>query len=175
MRRTRCAEPDAPDPMRQTGVMPTVFVLNGPNLNLLGTREPAVYGHATLADVEKLCREAAAGLGLDVELRQSNHEGDLVDWIQEAGRGVADGSVLGVVLNPGAYTHTSIALHDAIAGTGVPVIECHLSNVHAREEFRHRSYVSPVARGIVVGFGVAGYSLAIEGLARLLGHAATRG
>jgi len=151
--------------------MPTVLVLNGPNLNLLGKREPAVYGSTTLADVEKLCRETAAGLGLDVDFRQSNHEGVLVDWIQEAGRGVADGTVLGVVLNPGAYTHTSIALHDAIAGTGVPVVECHVSNVHAREEFRHRSYVSPVARGVIVGFGVAGYPLAIEGLVRLLGGA----
>jgi len=147
--------------------MSTVFVLNGPNLNLLGTREPGVYGTQTLGDVEDLCRRTASALGLDVDLRQSNHEGDLVDWIQEAGRGLADGSTLGVVLNPGAYTHTSIALHDAIAGTGVPVIECHLSNVHARESWRHHSYVSPVARAIVVGFGVAGYALAIEGLARV--------
>ena len=147
--------------------MATVFVLNGPNLNLLGTREPGVYGSATLADVEKLCRDAAAGVGLDVDCRQSNHEGDLVDWIQEAGRGHADGTVLGVVLNPGAYTHTSVALRDAISGTGVPVIEGHISNVHAREPFRHRSHVSPVARAIVVGFGVAGYPLAIEGLARV--------
>jgi 3-dehydroquinate dehydratase II len=153
--------------MGQTDGMPTVFVLNGPNLNLLGTREPAVYGSATLADVDKLCRQTAAPLGLEVDVRQSNHEGDLVDWIQEAGRGTADGSVLGIVLNPGAYTHTSIALRDAIAGTGAPVIECHVSNVHAREEFRHRSHVSPVARGIVVGFGIIGYALAIEGLARL--------
>jgi 3-dehydroquinate dehydratase II len=149
--------------------MPTVFVLNGPNLNLLGTREPAIYGSATLADVEKLCRAAAAPLGLEVDFRQSNHEGDLVDWIQEAGRGVADGTVVGAVLNPGAYTHTSVALHDVIAGTGVPVIECHVSNVHAREAFRHHSYVSPVARGIVVGFGIAGYALAIEGLHRVCG------
>ena len=143
--------------------MATVYVLNGPNLNLLGTREPGIYGSTTLADVEKLCREAAARLDLDVDFRQSNHEGDLVDWIHQAGRGVADGTVL----NPGAYTHTSIALHDAISGTGVPVVECHISNVHAREPFRHHSYVSPVARAIVVGFGVAGYPLAIEGLARL--------
>ncbi|HEY6798390.1 MAG TPA: type II 3-dehydroquinate dehydratase [Kineosporiaceae bacterium] len=149
--------------------MPTVFVLNGPNLNLLGTREPALYGSATLGDVEKLCRETASRLGLDVDVRQSNHEGDLVDWIQEAARGVADGTVLGVVINPGAYTHTSIALHDAIAGTGIPVIECHVSNVQAREEFRHHSFISPVARGIVVGFGVAGYALAIEGLHRITG------
>jgi len=147
--------------------MPTVFVLNGPNLNLLGTREPGVYGTATLPDVEKLCRGTAAGLGLELDFRQTNHEGVLVDWIQEAGRGVAGGTALGVVLNPGAYTHTSVALRDAIAGTGVPVIECHLTNVHAREPFRHHSYVSPVARAIIVGFGIEGYPLAIEGLARL--------
>lgn len=144
-----------------------MFVLNGPNLNLLGTRETAVYGSATLTDVEKLCRDAADGLGLDVDFRQTNHEGDLVDWIQEAGRGAAEGRVLGVVINPAAYTHTSIALHDAIAAVDVPVIECHLTNVHARESFRHHSHVSPVARAIVVGFGVAGYPLAIEGLHRL--------
>lgn len=150
-----------------TSARPIVFVLNGPNLNLLGTREPAVYGSATLADVERLCRDAADDLGLDVDFRQSNHEGDLVDWIHEAGRGAADGSVLGVVINPGAYTHTSVALHDAIAGVDVPVIECHISNVHARESFRHHSYVSPVARAIVVGFGVAGYPLAVQGLHRL--------
>jgi 3-dehydroquinate dehydratase-2 len=147
--------------------MPTVLVLNGPNLNLLGTREPAIYGSATLADVEKLCRVTAAPLGLEIDFRQSNHEGDLVDWIQEAAQPVADGTVLGVVINPGAYTHTSIALHDAIAGTGVPVIECHISNVHAREAFRQHSYVSLVARGVVAGFGVSGYALAIEGLHRI--------
>jgi 3-dehydroquinate dehydratase II len=146
---------------------PTVFVFNGPNLNLLGTREPAVYGTATLADVETLCHQTADGLGLVADVRQTNHEGVLVDWIQEAGRAVAGGTAIGVVLNPGAYTHTSVALHDAIAGTAVPVIECHLSNVHAREAFRHHSYVSPVARGLVIGFGVAGYPLAIEGLHRL--------
>ena len=149
--------------------MPTVLVLNGPNLNLLGTREPEVYGHTTLADVEELCRSEAAGLGLDVDFRQTNHEGVLVDWIQEAGAAAADGRVVGVVLNPGAYTHTSIALHDAIAGVAVPVVECHISNVHAREGFRHHSYVSPVARAILVGFGVQGYPLAIQGLHRLLG------
>jgi 3-dehydroquinate dehydratase-2 len=144
----------------------TVLVLNGPNLNLLGSREPEVYGHETLADVEKLCRKEAAGLGLDVDVRQSNHEGDLVDWIHEAGRGHADGSVLGVVLNAGAYTHTSIALHDAIAASRVPVVECHISNVFAREAFRQHSFVAPVARGVVVGFGTTGYALAIQGLAR---------
>lgn len=139
-----------------------VFVLNGPNLNLLGTREPAVYGAATLADVEASCRRKAEDLGLVVEFRQSNHEGDLIDWIHEAGRRDA-----AVVINPGAYTHTSIALHDAIKGSGVMAIEVHLSNVHAREEFRHRSYVSPVARGVIVGLGPNGYLLALEAIAAI--------
>ena len=146
----------------------TVLVLNGPNLNLLGTREPGVYGTATLADVEALCREEAARYGLAVEARQSNHEGELVDWVQEAGRRFADGEAVGVVLNAGAYTHTSVALRDAIAGTGVPVVEVHVSNVHAREDFRHHSYLSPVAAGIVAGFGVDGYALAVAALARRL-------
>jgi 3-dehydroquinate dehydratase-2 len=145
----------------------TVFVLNGPNLNLLGTREPGVYGGTGLGEVETLCRDVATGLGLEIDFRQSNHEGDLVDWIHEAGRGHEEGTVLGVVLNPGAYTHTSIAIRDAVAGVGVPVIECHISNVHAREAFRHHSHLSAVARAIVIGFGVAGYPLAIEGLHRL--------
>jgi 3-dehydroquinate dehydratase II len=146
--------------------MATILVLNGPNLNLLGTREPAVYGSATLADVEALCHVSAAALGHTADCRQSNHEGVLVDAIQEAGRAHAAGSLLGVVLNAGAYTHTSVALHDAIKGSGVPVVEVHISNVHAREPFRHHSYLSPAAAGIVVGFGVDGYRLAIEGLAR---------
>jgi 3-dehydroquinate dehydratase-2 len=146
-----------------------VIVLNGPNLNLLGLREPAVYGHATLADVEQLCRDAGAKLGVAVECLQSNHEGALVDALQAAGRGVKAGEVVGVVFNPGAYTHTSIALHDAIKGAEVPVVEIHISNVHAREAFRHHSHVSPAAAGIVVGFGVDGYRLAIEGLVRKQG------
>ncbi|MFZ1388334.1 MAG: type II 3-dehydroquinate dehydratase [Thiolinea sp.] len=146
--------------------MATILVLNGPNLNLLGQREPAQYGYTTLADVEKLCADTAKRLGFEVKCLQSNHEGVLLDAIHEAGRGVKDGSVLGVVMNPGAYTHTSIALHDAIKGAEVPLIEVHISNVHAREEFRHHSYVSPAAAGIVVGFGVDGYVLAIEGLVR---------
>jgi 3-dehydroquinate dehydratase-2 len=144
--------------------MKTVLVLNGPNLNLLGTREPAIYGAQTLADVEKICRDEAARLGLDVDFRQSNHEGELIDWIHEAGRQSAAGDLIGAVFNPGAYTHTSIALHDAIKGSGLPVIECHISNVHTREEFRNHSYISPAARGIVVGFGVRGYAVAIHGL-----------
>jgi 3-dehydroquinate dehydratase II len=147
--------------------MAAVHVLNGPNLNLLGTRKPEVYGTTTLADVEALCREEAGKLGLDVVFRQSNHEGQLVDWIHEAGREVKAGGCIGAVLNPGALTHTSVALHDAIEGVDLPLVECHISNVHRREEFRHHSYVSPVARGIVIGFGVYGYVLAINGLHRL--------
>ena len=144
--------------------MKKILVLNGPNLNLLGTREPEQYGRDTLADVERLCAEAGANHGVEIECRQSNHEGVLIDWIHEAGREVAAGNMLGVVMNPGAYTHTSIALHDAIKGASVPLIELHISNVHAREEFRHRSYISPAARGIIVGLGVKGYALAIAAL-----------
>ena len=146
--------------------MKTILVLNGPNLNLLGTREPAVYGAATLADVETLCSATGERLGFTVDCRQSNHEGVLIDAIHEAGRAYAAGTLAGVVFNAGAYTHTSIALHDAIKGTGVPLIEVHISNVHARESFRHHSWLSPVAAGIVVGFGIDGYRLAIEGLAK---------
>lgn len=147
--------------------MKRILVLNGPNLNLLGTREPAVYGAETLADVERLCKEEADKLGLEVDCRQSNHEGQLIDWIHEAGREIAAGNLLGVVFNPGAFTHTSIALHDAIKGANATVIELHISNVHARETFRHRSYISPAARGIIVGFGVQGYAIAIAALARV--------
>ena len=145
----------------------TALVLNGPNLNLLGTREPAVYGAQTLADVEALCAKACTEHGFALDFRQSNHEGVLVDWIHEAGRAHAAGTLAGIVFNPGAYTHTSIALHDAIKGTGVTVIELHISNVHAREAFRHHSYISPAARGVIVGLGVAGYALAIRALAGL--------
>jgi 3-dehydroquinate dehydratase-2 len=146
--------------------MAKILILNGPNLNLLGQREPAVYGHTTLSDVEALCADAAQALGHSVECLQSNHEGVLLDTLQAAGRRVKSGELLGVVFNPGAYTHTSVALHDAIKGAEVPVIEVHISNVHAREAFRHHSYVSPAAAGVVVGFGVDGYRLAIEGLVR---------
>lgn len=145
--------------------MKTALVLNGPNLNLLGSREPAVYGAQTLADVETLCRAACAAHGFALDFRQSNHEGVLVDWIHEAGRAQAAGTLAGVILNAGAYTHTSVALHDAIKATGVAVIELHISNVHAREPFRHHSYISPVARGVIAGLGVAGYALAIAALA----------
>ena len=146
--------------------MKTLLVLNGPNLNLLGTREPAVYGATTLADVEAMCKAAGEKLGFTVDCRQSNHEGALIDAIHEAGRAFAAGTHAGVVLNAGAYTHTSVALHDAIKGAAVPVIELHISNVHARETFRHHSWISPAAAGIIVGFGVDGYVLAIEALAR---------
>lgn len=147
--------------------MKKILVLNGPNLNLLGTREPVQYGSATLADVEALCRATAGRLGYEVDCFQSNWEGALIDKIHEYGRLHKEGQALGCVFNPGAYTHTSIALHDAIKGVdGLPVIECHISNVHAREAFRHHSWISPTAAGIVVGFGVDGYALAIEGLVR---------
>ena len=147
--------------------MTSVYVLNGPNLNLLGMREPLNYGNATLADVEHSCREVADELGWSLEFRQTNREGELVDWIQEAGAAQSAGEAVGVVLNAAAYTHTSIALHDAIVGSGARVIEVHIYNVHRREPFRHLSYVSPVAAGIIVGLGVAGYPLALRALATL--------
>ena len=144
--------------------MPSVLVLNGPNLDLLGTRRPEVYGTATLADVERLCRERAAELGLEVTCRQSNSEGQLIDWLHAEGAAVREGRSIGAVYNPGAHAHTSIALRDAIEGVDLPVVEVHISNVHAREEFRHHSFISPVARGVVVGLGVQGYALALTGL-----------
>lgn len=144
----------------------TVFVLNGPNLNLLGTREPQVYGAQTLADVEQLCAQACARHGLQLRFHQSNHEGQLIDWIHEAGQLHARGALAGVILNAGAYTHTSIALMDAIKGTGVALLELHISNVFAREAFRHHSYLSPVARAMMCGFGVQGYVLAVDAVAQ---------
>ena len=139
----------------------TIYVINGPNLNLLGTREPAIYGRSTLKDVEALCRKAAAAHGLAIEFRQSNHEGDVVDWIQEASAKKA----VGIVLNPAGFTHTSVAIHDAIKAADVPVIETHISNIHAREDWRHHSYVSLVAKAVICGFGIQGYALAIDGIA----------
>jgi 3-dehydroquinate dehydratase-2 len=142
---------------------PTVLVLNGPNLNLLGVREPDTYGRETLADIEEACLEAADRLGLAVDFRQSNHEGQLVDWIQEA-RETADG----IILNAGAFTHTSVAILDALNAAELPVVEVHLSNIFRREAFRHHSYVSLAARGVICGFGGQGYELALTALARLL-------
>jgi 3-dehydroquinate dehydratase-2 len=147
--------------------MKTAYVLNGPNLNLLGTREPAVYGAATLADVEQHCLAASAKHGLNLVFRQSNHEGELVDWIHEAGRLHAQGQLAGLIINAGAYTHTSVALHDAIKGTGITCIELHISNVFAREAFRHHSYISSVAKAVMCGFGVQGYPLALAALAEM--------
>ena len=145
-----------------------VHVLNGPNLNLLGTREPQVYGAQTLSDVERLCEAACARHGFSMVFRQSNHEGVLVDWIHEAGRLHATGQLAGLVLNAAAYTHTSVALLDAVKGTGVPLVELHISNVHAREAYRHHSYMAAAAKAVMCGFGVLGYGLAIDGLAQLL-------
>ncbi|TSE30465.1 type II 3-dehydroquinate dehydratase [Tepidimonas charontis] len=147
--------------------MARVLVLNGPNLNLLGVREPSVYGADTLADLEARCREHGQRLGLEVECAQSNHEGVLIDHLHQWGALHRSGQALGVVFNPGAYTHTSIALHDAIKGVApMPVLEVHLSNVHAREAFRHHSWVAPVAAGSIIGFGADGYLLALDALAR---------
>ncbi len=137
----------------------TIHVLNGPNLNLLGTREPGTYGHATLADIEAGLARLAGAHGVTLRFAQTNAEGDLVTWIQEAGRAGEP-----IILNAGAYTHTSVALRDAIAGTGASVIEVHLSNVHARESFRHRSHISAVARGVILGFGPLSYELALRAL-----------
>ena len=143
----------------------TVWVLNGPNLNLLGIREPEVYGHASLSDVERQCQERAASHGLALRFEQSNHEGQLVDWIHEAGQLHRQGQLAGVILNAAAYTHTSVALLDAIKGTGIALIELHISNVHAREAFRHHSYIAAAAKAVMSGFGIFGYSLAIDAVA----------
>jgi len=144
-----------------------IYVLNGPNLNLLGTREPDIYGRTTLGDIADAAAARAKSHGLDVVFRQSNHEGELVEWIQEARTKAA-----GVIINGGAYTHTSVAIHDALRAVDVPVVEVHLSNTFAREEFRHRSLISPVAKGLVVGFGANSYLLAVDALASLIEEAA---
>lgn len=143
----------------------TIYVLNGPNLNALGTREPEKYGHATLADVEKLCRDTAKRFGLAVEFRQTNREGELVDWFHEAKQKQA----AGVVINPAGYSHTSIAILDAINATQLPTVEVHITNIHQREEFRHLSYISKGAKAVICGFGIEGYGLGIAGLAALIG------
>jgi len=143
---------------------PKILVVNGPNLNMLGVREPAVYGRDRLADIEKLCRKAGRAFALAIDFRQSNHEGEIVGWLQEA-----RSSHAGIVINAGAYTHTSIAILDALQLTELPVIEVHLSNIFRREEFRHHSYVSLAARAVICGLGPTGYRLALEALADLLG------
>lgn len=143
--------------------MPTVFVLNGPNLNLLGIREPSIYGRDTLGDIEERCTARAAALGLEIDFRQTNHEGQLVDWIQEA-RESADA----IILNGGALTHTSVALLDALAAAELPVVEVHLSNIFRRESFRRRSYVSLAANGVICGLGAQGYELALDAVASLI-------
>lgn len=144
--------------------MKTVFVLNGPNLNALGKREPGIYGGKTLKDIEADCIAAGRELGFAVDFRQSNHEGVLVDWLHEA-----DDKAAGVAINAGAYTHTSIALHDAIRAISVPVVEVHISNIHAREAFRHRSMIAPAAKGMICGFGPASYTLALSALKSITG------
>lgn len=143
--------------------MLSVHVLNGPNLNLLGRREPLIYGSVTLGDIERRVRECADKIGVELTFRQSNHEGELVGWIQEAGAGGA-----GILLNAAAYTHTSVALRDAISGVGAATVEIHLSNVHGREPFRHRSLIAPVCVGVISGFGPLSYILGLEALARIL-------
>ena len=143
----------------------TVLVLNGPNLNLLGTREPEIYGSETLASIEDASRKRAEGLGLAVKFRQSNTEGDLVDWVQEARQSYA-----ALIVNAGAYTHTSVALLDALLAVDIPVIEVHLSNINQREEFRHHSFVSKAAVGMICGFGGYGYEMALDAAARILNN-----
>ncbi len=145
--------------------MATIFVLNGPNLNMLGVREPSIYGGQSLKEIGEECVAAGEKLGFTVDFRQTNHEGVLVDWIQEAAT-----AAVGIVMNPGAYTHTSVAIHDAIRAAGRPVIEVHLSNIFTREPFRHHSYVSPVAAGVICGLGPKGYLLGLEALKTLIGR-----
>lgn len=141
----------------------TILVLNGPNLNLLGTREPDIYGTETLADIERAATEHAKRRGLAIDFRQSNSEADLIDWVQES-----DGKVAGLIVNAGAYTHTSVALLDALRATRAPIVEVHLSNIFQRETFRHHSYISQVAKGVISGFGGQGYLLALDALAGLM-------
>src|ERR1700720_3109845 len=146
-----------------------VYVLNGPNLNLLGKRQPHIYGHETLADVEADCRKLATELGLELRFHQSNREYEIVDWVHEA-REIA----AGIVINPAAFTHTSVAILDALNTFDAPIIEVHISNVHKREAFRHHSYVSSRADGVIAGFGTQGYQLALQGLARLIDETAVK-
>lgn len=143
--------------------MARILILNGPNLNLLGTREPEIYGHESLADIEIKCGNHGKAIGTDIDFRQSNSEGELVDWIQAAA-----GSTDGIIINPAAYTHTSIAILDALKQVDCPIIELHLSNIFSRETFRHHSYISPIANGVICGFGAHGYLLALDAISRLV-------
>ncbi|PCJ97064.1 MAG: type II 3-dehydroquinate dehydratase [Zetaproteobacteria bacterium] len=143
--------------------MKTILILNGPNLNMLGTREPEIYGHQTLDDIEVLCAEKAQSLGFNIDFRQSNHEGELVTWIQEAGK-----SISGIIINAAAYTHTSVAMHDALKLLDCPIIEVHLSNPKEREKFRHFSYIESVATAVIAGHGASGYEMALEELKKVL-------
>ncbi|NKB22311.1 MAG: type II 3-dehydroquinate dehydratase [Alphaproteobacteria bacterium] len=143
--------------------MPKILILNGPNLNLLGTREPKIYGHETLSDIEKKCGQRGKEIGTSIDFRQSNSEGEIVDWIQNAA-----GTTDGIIINPAAYTHTSIAILDALKQVGCPIIELHLSNIFSREPFRHHSYVSSIANGVICGFGAHGYLLALDAISRLV-------
>jgi 3-dehydroquinate dehydratase-2 len=147
----------------------TIYVLNGPNLNLLGTREPGIYGRATLTDVEALCRASAGAHGMALEFRQSNHEGEIVDAIQEA----MTKKAAGIVINPAGYTTSSVAILDALLATGLPVVELHISNIYARETFRQHSLISKAARAVLTGFGISGYALAIAGLATMIEQSQT--
>jgi 3-dehydroquinate dehydratase-2 len=143
--------------------MKPIYILNGPNLNLLGQREPGIYGHETLADLEKICAAKAKAVGISADFRQSNTEGELIDWIHEA-----QNQASGIIINAGAYTHTSVAIHDALRAVAMPTIEVHLSNVYKREAFRHHSFISPVAHGVICGFGAQSYELAIDGMTKIL-------
>ena len=143
----------------------TIYILNGPNLNLLGSREPEKYGNATLKDVEALCRKTADRHGFDIKFRQSNREGELIDWIQEA----RSSKAAGIIINAAGYTHSSVSIHDALLAANVPVIEVHITNIHARETFRHHSFVAMAAKASLCGFGIEGYALAIAGLAAMTG------
>lgn len=149
--------------MSHTESRPLIVILNGPNLNLLGMRQPHIYGAATLDDVEQLCSDTADGYGLAIDFRQTNGEGELVSWVQEC-----RGKAAGIIINPAGYSHTSVALLDALLATDLPVIEVHISNIHRREEFRHHSYVSQAAVGVICGLGVRGYALALQAMADLL-------
>ena len=148
---------------RRTPVLKPVLVLNGPNLNMLGKRQPHIYGHETLADIEAQCRALGDELGLTIEFKQSNAEHQLIDWIHEARESAA-----GIIINPAAFTHSSIAILDALSACEFPILEVHISNVHKREAFRHHSYVSLIATGVIAGFGVQGYTLALRHMAHLL-------